>query len=384
MQPSLILLCCVIVQAPAEHAPSSRPSPDHQLAEYLLRGWKTEREKVYCGSFRLTSEFHEIDPEGNPTGKALRPFANATSLVIRFDRAKEFEEQVAFVGTEVGGYHALVSDGRIFAPSLEARVVSYYPREDRPHLLTEKCVFDWRAVGCFDTSGMEIDSHNAEYFLERFDFVRLMDVTEGDAPGLYVMEIWSRSNAANWEGTKVERITFDESAGFSIRSRIARFCRKGEEANVDRDGPYGLGVTCDWEQKDDVWIPTRVHFDEPAYGQRGVVTLDWQHVNDCCSTEDISLEGSALPDYVLITDGRVAGGPVDHNRTSGRAAISKAHDSTRSPRAPHPVSCALVVDLERCGVGCPCNRLGMASISRQASALEQWSAGHPPGWLGTR
>ena len=82
-----------------------------------------------------------------------------------------------------------------------------------------------------------------------------------------------------------------------------------KSANVVGQKSGHLSANCDWEQKHDVWVPTEIRFSERWSEKEGLVRLDWHTVNDCCETNEITLEGSVLPDRLVVSDRRVTGGP---------------------------------------------------------------------------
>lgn len=309
MQFLYVCAFCCSFQVPGDQylAADDVSADQRALAGYLLDGWKTERERVCCGSFTLTSEFHEIAKDGTPTGKSLPPLDRATSLRIRFDCSRGFEEQVHYEDTEVAGYHALHPDVRIFAPDLLGGTVDKYARDATPHLTCGRCLFDWRASGCFDTDAIRLDGVTVDTFLSRFrEFMHIVAVHPEERPGRYTIEARGEISSLTTTDGMVERTTIDESAGFSIVSRTFHICALGDEDNAATMLP-DYAVRCEWQQNADVWVPTVLHFSEPWVQKGGMVRLDWHTVNDCSATEDTSIEGSVLPDNLVLGDLRVDG-----------------------------------------------------------------------------
>lgn len=303
---SAILMSCALVLSQTDVAVDRSPASQQELARYLLDGWKTERERVACGSVTVSGQIRRSVADATPQW-----FGGVSRRDIRFDRGKAFEEQVAFDNEAVVGYFARTSDATVFCSDLRTQVVSLYHPDARPYKTVEKCVFDWRAAGCFDSSGLEIDSHDYNYFHDRFGKIAtIKSVTSAAQAGRYLLEAWSRCDTATQQGTLVERYTIDESAGFTIVARDAFLCKKGEEHVASETESPDLAVQCDWQKHADVWIPVQLRFREPLFSQECDIGLAWKAVNECTATEDTSLLKSVLPDSILVSDQRVAGGPA--------------------------------------------------------------------------
>jgi hypothetical protein len=278
-------------------------SEEERLTEYLLAGWRAERERLVCGEFTFESALLTIDRDGTVVDSAQHPIGGADLIAVRFDRRVGLEEQRRLEDGTLASYIALSPTGTTLWTGPDSDVATIYSPDSRPYEDVNLFLIDARAFGYVTTSMID-ENYTYSRVSDVFDrYPKPVSVTPGSAEGIFTIEYQYLASTATHQATAVERISLDERKGFGIVSHTLHFSRDGEQS------PNYYDVRCNWEEANGVWIPTTVEFHEPGARLKGTATIHWKTVNECGAELELPLEATDLPDDTLVVDSRVQGGP---------------------------------------------------------------------------
>jgi hypothetical protein len=292
---------CLLVGSLGSQEVSTVSASDEKIFDYLINGWKAEREKLIYG---------KVEMSGTRTRKN-GPSESARSLFSRliFDNAKNRKHCYTDWGGPAGWW--LTAPDRMAVcldkqqiPSLHILNPDPDPdaKRDQVAYLTEvdprglgACDFNWYNFG-----GISFRKVYTYWHLKA-DGITYKAIPRGD--GLYDVELVQK-----FDNGALGRVRFriNEAKGFTFE--------KLEFGEKSTDDPKRLWVTaeseCEWECIDDIWVPVKYKHRSEFGRDQVELSLKWLNVGGPLSDEEFDIESLGVPKGTIIIDERLGEGVI--------------------------------------------------------------------------